>query len=329
MKNRSPQRIKKINPLYLVLFLLGLIVLISVFSILRVRRWDKVHRFTAVFNASPLIIFTYDPNLRQAVILTIPSNAFFEVPYGYGNYSAGSVYRLGSLDEKRGGGNLLTKSIENTLGIVVEGYIAPKSKELINIPAMDRAEIQRIKSTYFSLRGILSLGQIISYFREMDANLSLMDKFNLWNAIRGLRIDNITLLDIADSQVLTDQKLPDGTTVKIINRELFDAFIADKFQDHLVRSENISVEIINAADRGGLASQFAGTLKNLGANIMVRTTAAKSEEYTCLVVVSQKALTESHIVKRLQRLYKCDISSNLSEKNIADIQVILGKEFMK
>jgi hypothetical protein len=330
MKNRSSRKIKKRNILYLVLIFLIFGVFAGIFSILKVRRWDGVHHFNVVLATSPILVFSFDPNLHQATILLVPSNTFLEVPYGYGNYPAGSIYRLGNLDIARGGGNLLGKSMENTFGIVIDAYFAPKSKKLADLSLLDKAQIQKIKNNYFSFHGaILSFAQILAYLSETDTNLSLIDKFNLWNAIRTLRIDNISLLDPSGSMVVSDQKLPDGEVVKIIDKELFDAFIGDKFQDNLVRVENISVEIINASGEDGVAYQFGRTLKNLGANVLVKTTAERNEDYTCSVFTLRKELVQSHIVQRLKQLYQCNISKDLSDKNIADIQVVLGRGFLK
>lgn len=330
MKNRSPRKIKKRNILFLILIFLIFGVFAGIFSVLKVRRWDGVHHFNIVLATSPILVFSFDPNLHQATILSIPSNAFLEVPYGYGNYPAGSIYRLGALDIQRGGGNLLGKSIENTFGIVIDAYLAPKSKKLEDLPLLDKAQIQKIKNDYFSFHGaILSLAQMMTYSRGMDTNLSMIDKFNLWNAIRTLRIDNISLLDVDGSMVVSDQKLPDGAVVKIIDKELFDAFIKDKFQDNLVRLENISVEIINASGEDGVAYQFGRTLKNLGANVLVKTTAERNEDYTCSVFTLRKELVQSHIVRRLKQLYQCNISKDLSVKNIADIQVVVGRGFLR
>ena len=92
--------------------------------------WDGQRRFTVVFqeySVSPnpesyVYVFSIEPRLNRAIFLPIPGNVLLEAPYGYKTYPASSIFLLGELDNKRGGGKLLAKSIEGTLGIFVDGY---------------------------------------------------------------------------------------------------------------------------------------------------------------------------------------------------------------
>lgn len=292
-------------------------------------QWDKAYRFTAVINSDPLYVISVNPVYHELVILKVPSDVYLNVPYGYGNYLAGNVFALGTLDSKRSGGYLLRKSIENTFAIVTEGYLAKKTGKP-EIRLNNKDDIRKIKSKFFSFVGVItSFPEFIAYFSDLETNLSFMDKFNLWNAIRSTRLDNIIILDIDEASVFSKEKLPDGTFIKIIDPELFDAFISFKFQDQLVRSEKVSLEIINAAEKDRLASLFGRILNNLGANVVAKDTSEESKDFICLIRLSEKKKVKSHIVKRLKALYHCEIDSEISEKNIADVEVILGKQFLK
>ncbi len=326
-RSLKPKSRKKL--FYLIVFLVIVLVIWGILSIFRKNQWEKIYRFTTVINSNPLYVVSIEPNYHKIAILKVPADVYLAVPYGYGNYPATSVFALGLLDQKRGGGKLLAKSIENTFGIITEGYLA-LGKEKPDLKLDDKNDTQKIKGKFFSFVGLLtSIPEFASYLSKFETNLSPVDKFNLWNAIRSTRLVDITTLDFSNTSVFSEQKLPDGTVVKVIDSELFDAFIADKFQDQLIRSEKVSLEIINATDQDGIAALFARILRNLGANVVAKSTAEKSEDFNCLIRLSEKKTEESHIVRRLKRLYQCKVDTVLPEKNIADVQVILGNEFLK
>ena len=123
-----------------VLFLLtGLVIL----QILGNRIWDGKSRFTILMqnisestkaDQKNLIIFSIEPAKSRAIFLLIPANTMLDLPYGYDTYPAFSIYQLGELDQNRGGGLLLSKSIETTFGVVVDGYLLSNNENYLNLP---------------------------------------------------------------------------------------------------------------------------------------------------------------------------------------------------
>jgi len=296
------------------------------FKFIQEGTWDGKRRFTIVIDGDPVIVFSIEPYTRQALILTIPVMTILEVPFGYSSYPAGKVFNLGNLDRKRGGGKLLSYALENTLGVVIEGFIGSRSETKF---FFDSQKLADFKKTYFSLPGLLpSLFKFTSLSKNIVTDIPYIDILRLWNAVRKLRSDQIAVLDLRQTLALSEDMLPDQTTVFKINGDVLDEYLSSKFQDQAVRLQNVSVEVVNATERQNLASQFSRILQHLGANVIVKSTAAQKANFACQIEVSAKKFILSIIVERLKKFYRCGISEG-NDLGIADIKVVLGEEFLK
>lgn len=307
------------------IFLVGVFL---VFKLVAGGKWDGDRRFTIVVDGEPLLLFSIAPNEKQAILITIPSNVILDVPYGYSTYPAGAVWQLGNLDKKRVTGELLTKSIENTFGVVVEGFIASHPPTKFSFPTTEEKLIN-LKKTYFSLSHLLpTIFKLSAVSSRIVTNLSQLDILRLWVAIRSLRSDEITMIDIRQAHVLTDERLPDGTVVATINQDLLDQLTSTRFQDNLVRMQNVSLEVVNATETEKVASQFSRILQNLGANVVVKSTSTEKESGKCKVIVAHRALLSSIIVERLKKFYACQVEEG-KPSSVADIKIVLGEGFIK
>lgn len=288
--------------------------------------WDGNRRFTVVMDADPPIVFSVEPVTKQATVLTIPPQTILEVPFGYSSYPAGKVFDLGNLDKKRGGGKLLSAAVANTFGVVVEGFVGTRGETKF---FFDSKRIAEFKKTYFSLTGLLpSLFKVSGESKNIVTDLSIIDILRLWNAVRMLRSDQITVIDLRQTGALVDEKLPDQTAVFKINEDLLDEYLSSKFQDQYVRLQNVSIEIINASEREKIASQFGRILQHLGANVITKSTAAQKENIACRIEVSEKRFISTIIVDRLTKFYRCQVFEGKGG-GVADIKIILGEEFLK
>lgn len=331
MKNKD--KLRKFPVSIRKVFIAGVIAvcIFYFFSVLRFRRWDGASRYTIAINSDPLALFSIEPRSQRAILLTFPSNTMLDVPYGYAGYPASSVYRLGQLDTKRSGGLLLSKSIENSLGIAVFGFISPKTDSWkMNIASSE--ELVNIKKKYFTLSGspglILQAGKLLNNFQT---DISLVDFFSLWNSIRKLRSDQISLIRMEDSKVLIRDKLADGSSVFRIDDDILDFLTGENFHNALIRSERFSIEVTNATGYNRLATQFARILNNLGANVILKNTSGEIADTACTVNMTQENLSKSSIVIWLIKQYHCRIgeknNSDLGKQ--ADLQIILGKDYIK
>ncbi|MBI3955371.1 LCP family protein [Candidatus Gottesmanbacteria bacterium] len=332
-KNIPDHRIQK--AIFWILFLLIFIFLIKL--LWQKSIWNRANRVSIILESRTgknaggikLDLFSYDPKLKQAVIMVIPDNTMLDVPFGYETYQASSVYKLGELDKKRGGGRLLAKSIENTFGIVLDGFYVFDDNIYSMLP-QNKNEVMEFKKKYFSLLSLFSnLNSLLTNYHYIDTNLSLLDKLYLWNALRQLRLDQITVYDLDKVKLLTDTKLPDNTMVKIVDKDLYDAFFEGVFYDSPIRTEKITVEVVNATDQERVASQFARLMEAVGSNVIIKSTADKEEDFTCKLYLNSDKLKLSSIVAKLKTVYKCKIAIDHNDSSIhADIKVILGKGYL-
>lgn len=310
----------------LIFYLLIFFCAIGLFQFIRAGRWDGKRRFTVVINSSPLILFSIEPQSRRAIVVSFPVNTLLDVPYGYNTYPASSVYRLGELDSKRGGGKLLSKSIENTFGIAVDGYIAMRNSQVQY--SITPLEVGTLKKQYFSFTSLIrSMFRIPGELHGVATDLPVMDFVKLWNAIRIIRNDRINIMQLEGSKALLPDKLADGTAVLQIDTDILDFLLADNFQDQDVRAQNITLEVVNATDREKVALQFSRILEHLGAHVIAKSTSDHAETVGCLMTVSKEDVKHSIIVERLMTLYRCQVKNAVVESNLADIKIILGKEF--
>lgn len=305
-----------------------LAVLFFVISTIRESAWDGTRRFTVVVDADPLLLFSIEPISHQAVLVIIPANALIDVPFGYSTYPARAVFRLGTLDPKRGGGKLLSKGIENTFGVAVDGFFASKNENRFMFPSQSE-KLLSLKKSYFSLLSVLpDLVNFQVLSKNLVTNLSAADIAKLWIAVHDLRSDQIAIINLDQSSVATNEKLPDGTLAKVINQDMVDQMVSSDFQDQLVRLQNVSVEVVNATDVGKVASQFSRILQNMGANVIMKSTATQAEQFNCKIFVARKDLMSSIIIDRLTKFYNCATGSG-QNSSVADIKVVLGEEFIQ
>lgn len=304
------------------------LIIFSVIKIVRDGIWDGKRRFTVVLDGNPLILFSVEPYSKQALLVQVPPNTILDVPYGYSTYPASAVFRLGNLDPKRSGGKLLSKSIENTFGVLVDGFIASKGENRYSFPIGSDA-LSKLKKDYFSLTSVVpAFMKFNAASGNLATNLSIIDIFRLWNSVRSLRADQILVVDLEKNNAVYDTRLPDGTIVKTLDRDVLDKVLFPDFQDQLVRMQNITVEVVNASDQEKVAAQFSRILKNMGVNVVVTTTAKETVNYSCNILVSRRELRSSIIVDRLQKFYRCAVEEE-SDIRVADLKIILGVGFIK
>jgi hypothetical protein len=313
--------------LFATLFLLGFFLLNTI-RFLSETKWDGKRRFTIIVNTTPFLIFSIEPKTQRAIVFLIPENTFAEVPYGYGDYPLSSVFRLGELDKKKGGGFLLSRAVEDTFGILVDGFISYQPDVNSNLLLNNLSEIREYKKKHFSLKSIPSI--LIRFFgqKHFMSNISLIDTMKLWYSIYNIRMDKITYINLKEEErYLNEEKLPDGSNFYKVDSDIFDFLLSSHFEDYDIRVENISVEVINASNKDKVATNMARILKNLGVNVLAKSTASDTLKDSCFVKLKDSKLRNSKIIDRLKRHYQCQIREDKILQDI-DIEIIFGEDFI-
>lgn len=333
MRNRAHLQKKGKNSIIPTFFIISILMLIILIFIIQINNsiWDGTSRFTVVFNSDPLVILSLEPRTQKALVLSIPVNVILNVPSGFEEYKASSVYRLGQLEQNKNGGKLLSKAIENTFGIAVDRYVSEKSSGFV-IPFTAKEDFLKMKKSYFSFMSLpKSIIFAVLLKTKYDTNLTFTEMYHLWNGLRKMRGDQFSFQDLSNSTLLMDSKLADQTTVKRVDGEILDSFIDDRFQDQRIRTENITIAIINAAEKDKLATQLGKVLKYIGGNVLIKSTASNPDDSGCTIYIAQKSLEKSIVVAWLKRKYLCHVIHDNNQESVkqTDINIFLGKGFLK
>lgn len=226
------------------------------------------------------------------------------------------------------GGELLTKSTEATFKVAVDRYYV--SDGILPIVALTSGEVVEIKSSLFSLSGLVSILNLTRGDNsQVYTNLSLVEKLRLWNSIRKLRPDQINFINLLETNILDEERQPDGSLIKIIDKDILKTVIADNFQDSAVRLENVTLEVVNATSEQRLAGQFSQILTNMGANVIGKSNSRSKQSGACLYFLKDKKYKRNTIIARVAELYSCKLLENYIQDSTADIVIILGEDFLK
>lgn len=326
MKNKRSGK-KRTIPRILVPGFISFILLLAAFFYLSGKKWDAVSRYTFVVHSNPLIVVSVEPATKRSVVVTFPSNALLSLPYGYGSYQASSVFPLGELDNTHGGGKLLMRSIEETLGAPVYGYLS-FGQEIVLAP--DRTDISQLKKKYFSASNILlRFPSFLRVIETMTTNISVVDMYQLWMAIRNIRSDTVVHIDTQMEGLLQKTILPDGSIQYVIDTDTFANRYPDIFQDHAVRLEEKTVEVVNATKEPSVAARFGHILETMGAHVLVKSTSQSEMKDPCVIAIKSKQMTQSIIVARLKSYYGCTIGKGSLDTDVVDLRVTLGVGFIQ
>lgn len=299
--------------------------------------WDGVGRLTLVWeklspesgSGNSIGVFSIDPSAGTAVYVRVPESVLLDVPYGYKTYLASSVFRLGELDPKRNGGVLLAKSIEATMGVAVDGYVVSQDAQFPP-PAETVEDLVKVKQTYFTLPGLVLHLLPYMFDSQVHTDISLATWYRIWNALRELRTDQVRFFDLEQSQALQDQEFPDGTVGEAVQIDGFDLFIGTHLQDMRIRSQEVSIEVVNATGQERLASKFGTILERLGGRVIAKTTAKELQKDSCLYYIVDPQVRSTYIISYLQQRRECREGTNTEIiPTHSDILVVLGEEFIQ
>ncbi len=277
----------------------------------RVSTWDSQFSVNLVINSKPISIFNYSPSEKKITILTIPDETYIDVPGGFGEWQASSIYGLAK-SSNLSGEKLMEDTFSSYLGIPIDGF---SSLDLVNY----------LRGGPFSGFGILG---------KIQTDLTPLELLQLKMGISGVRFDKINRLDLVSLGVLDKEKLLDGTDVYMTDPIRLDSVLSD-FQDSKIREEHLSVAIFNATDKPQLAQRAKRLITNLGGDVVAAQNAPRTITKT-YVQVSEEG-QNSKTYKRLNQIFnlgcqenKCDKIS-LDELGAASLRaqiiVVLGEDF--
>lgn len=280
---------KKFFPFFFLLLLLFLVY-----------HWDDKHRFDLILQGRSTLVFSLIPQDRRLVTFFIPEGNLIETIHGYGPYRIESIFKLGEL--AGWGGELLLGSLEEFLGLPLDGYLISDELDL-----KSNEEKETLKK--------IILKQVMETFKRKEkTNLSRWSLLRLWWQLTKVRVNKMVILSLEPSMSLQEQDL-------IINQF---------FQDERLVEEDLAVAVLNATNYPGLANRGARLIVNIGGRVVAVGDWEKepTDLTVCQLKVSKKNF-KTYTVQKIKKVFDCQWQGEDLAGYRAEVVVILGEDYWR
>lgn len=219
--------------------------------------WDGTSTINLIIKSDKLALVSFNPVDKTATILKISDETYLNVPYGFGQWPARSIYDLGQSENPPIGAKLLKTTISQAFGAPVDGYlILPKE----DFSLSSEKTIEKLRQNPLSYFSILKGGK---------TDLSFMELWGFVWGIRGVRFDKVKAIDLAQSNITSWMLLADGSRVLDLDQPRLDQLIQSQMEDSRMGSEALSVGIFNSTSHPGLAERAARLVTNMGGRVVL------------------------------------------------------------
>lgn len=183
--------------------------------------------------------------------------------------------------------NLSFYNLNRKFGVVPDGYIKSRNNLSLRdtIPSM-------LQSFIFHPNGI-------------STNINFYDLSRLYLYANKVPVGSVKVEDVSISSDDRD----------------FNKDASLLLTDNAISTENVSVQIVNAAGQSGLGSRLERVISNLGGNVVSVKTALVNEPISKI----QYYGAETYTLKKLERLLRIKKEA-LDKEDIAEIVIIIGED---
>lgn len=290
--------------------------------------WGGKGRLNIVVKADKLYLLSFDPGAEFLDIVKIPDQAYLQLPLGFGQWQASSVYGLGQSEKPAIGATLLKKTMTTSLGIPVDNYL------IIN----DQIKVKPFEETLETIRQNPTDGLALLVNSKTD--LTPLEYGKLWWRLRGLRGDKIKMTDLMRGDSTSWLLLSDGSRVLNLNQDRLDQFIQNNLIDSKLRDEGLTIGVFNGTKHSGMAEKVAREISNMGGRVIFTTNSPVKIRETAVF-----GRDSSYTSDRLSQIFapRCARKSGLFglfgsrtncssvltgvESSRADINVVVGDDF--
>lgn len=272
--------------------------------------WDGKGVINTAILADKNYILSFNPFQKSLLVLKIPDETYLSVPFNFGKWSLGSVYKLGQSEPTPIGASLYKKTLEENFGIAINSYIIDQNNN--NFFEKKLANLRQNP-----LENISFLGQI-------KTDLTPIEYWKLFWSLRGVRFDKVKILDLGDSDLVSWVTLRDGSRVISIDQDELDDYIQKYFADSKIKDEGLSIGIYNTTDHPGLAEKAARVIENMGGRVVF--TANSKSHLDQGVLLGGKSYTND-ILNQIFALKKLTALPSGLDSSRADINLFLGEDY--
>lgn len=295
----------------IVVFLFFFILLgYKIFRFWHQRLWNGQSRLNLVIQSQPIFVTSLAPG-EEMTILLIPDDTFVEAIHGFGFYRIKSIYNLGELEGW--GGELLLGSIQEFLGVPLDGYAIMES---FRFESGQKSEVVK-KQLLNQVGGLLKSSK--------KTNLTVWDLILFWWQVKKIRPTKIRLVNLDQLGVCSETTLADGTRAVSVDSERLNQFVNQFFKDEKIRSENKALSVLNGTGQFGLAKKGARLISNLGGRVV------EIGDWTPSVLNCQlrgaRSLLKSYTAQKIKKIFDCQWVGEDLAGHRADLVVVLGEDY--
>lgn len=245
-------------------------------------------------------VFSYQAD-EGLLIFLLPREGVLELARGYGGYQVGSLWGLAQQENDY---RLIPESMSLLMGAPVAHWVVGDGLDCEDAGCWKRVVRSWLFSTSFT-------------------DLPWWDRMVLWWRVKGLRSDQVKVVDLGTGNWAVPHLAADGHEEVLFDLHYIDAQVSSLLADSLVRDENLSAAVVNTVGVPKLAGQLTRLIKGLGVHVVaVNDNEAGLER--CLLLTKPE-FQESKTVERVERLFSCD-RDELDEGSRYDLEVWLGKQ---
>lgn len=282
-------------------------------SVHRTFFWNGDFNLNLVIKGKDISLLSFDPQNTKVVIYSIPQNSYLEVARGFGKWQLRSVYDLGA-SQQVGGGRLLSDTLSDFFGLPVDGFLVFSGK-YANIEA--DSIVSESRNPFF-------VTSILPFIRT---DLTPFELIRLQKGLSSVRFDKVRKIDLAAANLLTKEKLADGTDVYTPDVFKLDSVLSG-MKDYSFASEHKTIAIFNSTNYPGLAQKAARVITNMGGDVIITSNGQKKWEKTYVVGEQSKTLD------RLKQVFgsKNNIIDSSNEdlaSSRAQINIFLGEDYIR
>lgn len=264
--------------------------------------------------ADPMLLFVFDAADKKVVLVKVPSDVRVEGLYGVGMYSLESLWKLGVLEKKTE--RLLTESLEEALGVPIPWYVYPREERVVPISAPEK-----------TLRNMVNPRTILPLFQaSYRTNIPPFVFLKLIRIVNSVPPEQLNILDLTNAKIYSTSTLPDGSMVRTIDPNLFDAYIGSAFEVSEIRTEALTLAIYNTTKTSLLGNRMSRLLGNTGVHVIVVDN--DDEEVDACVLGGSKDHLSSRTATFISNHFGCK-NVEKSEEGVADLTLAIGLQYAR
>lgn len=239
--------------------------------------WNGKFNINLLFRSKGVALVSYNPTDQKIIVVNIPDETYLETAGGFGKWQVRSIFGLG-------GDKLLKDSMVNFLGQPIDGFL-DFSSVFQDKDALEVVELIRSNPT-----------GIVNILPDLKTDLTLFEVLRLNFALRSVRFDKLTQIDLLALGALTHESLLDGTEVLTADPNKLDVDLAD-LADPKIKQEHKTIALFNATQKALFAQKWARLITNIGGDVIITSNAQSNFDKT--IVVGEKSDT----LERLAQIF--------------------------